>query len=101
MDDWNRHRATGTTMSHHRKQRYTLPPLAKHANDIERAKNRRLRRNFANPKNSNSKDQSLDVKQRPISSLHAPPNPRGSLRDRLQNPKTLTPPTAPPEPTAS
>ncbi|KAG2311616.1 hypothetical protein Bca52824_023173 [Brassica carinata] len=69
MDDRNRHRATGTTASHHRKQRHTPPPLAKHANKLERAlkllrrrtnrnrpyqdtrdraKNRRLHRNAAN-----------------------------------------------------
>lgn len=33
----NQHRATGTTTSHHRKQRYTPPPLAKHANELKRA----------------------------------------------------------------
>ncbi|CAN7015008.1 unnamed protein product [Brassica oleracea var. botrytis] len=108
IDDHHQHHASGTTTSHHLKKRYTPPPSVKLATELERAPIPQWQRqNRAHPyqdtkeraiepqpspqqyrpKDLRSRKSEIRSEQRPDSRLHAQPNSRSGLRDRLQNPK--------------
>lgn len=108
IDDRHQHHTSRTTTSHHLKKRYTPPPSVKLATKLERALIPQWRRqNRAHPyqdteeraieqqpspqqyrpKDLGSRKPEIRSEQRPDSRLHAQPNSRSGLRDRLQNPK--------------